>query len=375
MSAALTRDVKQAALALGFDRVGVARAEPTAGTRFLREWLARGFGGEMHYLERRVDEREDPRRVLEGARSVIAVALDYDLDYDHEYDHDCDHDCEVEQGAGDGRAGSTGRVARYARGDDYHEVLLDRLRGLGRALESLAPEPVAWRAYVDTGPVQERAFAAAAGLGWLGKNGCLIDPELGSYLFLGVLLCDVELEPDAAIADQCGTCTACLDACPTDAFAEPGVLDATRCIAYTTIETRGAIPEALREAHGDHVFGCDVCQEVCPWNQRRGRRRPADPLGLRARLAPREAWQAPSLGWLLALDEAGFREAGRRSAIRRAGHEGLVRNALLAAGNAGDRSLLPEVERLCASDDPAIATHAEWARRRLGESGESGETD
>jgi epoxyqueuosine reductase len=361
----------------------------------LREWLARGYGGEMHYLERRVDEREDPRRVLEGAKSVIAVGLDYDYDCeapapvpapspgrsaaslrgsspvrDESIDApDRRRGRDLVPGAsGPGSAaagGAAGRVARYARGDDYHEVALDRVRALGHALESLADAPVAWRAYVDTGPVQERVFAARAGLGWIGKNTCLIHPELGSYLFLGVLLCDLELPPDEPTADHCGSCTACLDACPTDAFVEPGVLDATRCIAYTTIETRAPVPDGLRDAHADHVFGCDVCQEVCPWNQRRARRRPADPLGLRTRLAARPEWQAPPLAWLLQLDEDGFRTAGRRSPVRRAGRAGLVRNALLAAGNSGDERLLPYVERLCGSEDPAIAAHAAWARQKL----------
>ncbi len=368
MSEALARDVKAAARALGFDRVGIARAEPTDGTRYLREWLARGYGGEMHYLERRLDEREDPRRVLEGARSVIAVALDYDGPGEADEPPVADPVAAGSAPAADatgGMAGPTGRVARYARGDDYHEVLLDRLRSLGHALPSLAGADVVWRAYVDTGPVQERAFAAAAGLGWLGKNGCLIDPALGSYLFLGVLICDLELPVDAPIADHCGTCTACLDACPTDAFVEAGVLDATRCIAYTTIETRAPIPEPLRAGHGDHVFGCDVCQAVCPWNHRRARVRPSDPLGLRARLAPRSAWSAPPLRQLLELEPQTFGEAARRSPVRRAGLEGLVRNALIAAGNAGDASLRPQIERLCDHEDPAIAAHACWARDRL----------
>ncbi len=356
----VAEDVKRMALALGFDLVGISRAEPTPGTRFLREWLARGYGGEMHYLARRVDEREDPRRVLDGAKSVIAVALDHDAGPDDELVDGCGGESRNEPGAA-----PAGRVARYARGDDYHDVALDRLRALGHAIEALVDGPVAWRAYVDTGPVQERVFAALGGLGWLGKNTCLIHPELGSHLFLGVLLCDLELPTDEPVADHCGTCRACLDACPTDAFVEPGLLDATRCIAYTTIETNGPVPEGLREGHGDHVFGCDVCQDVCPWNQRRARRRPGDPLGLRARLAPRPEWTAPQLSRLLTLDEEGFRAASRRSPLRRAGWQGLVRNALLAAGNSGDTSLLAAVERLCSSDDAAVAEHAAWARARL----------
>jgi epoxyqueuosine reductase len=258
-----------------------------------------------------------------------------------------------------------GRIARYARGDDYHEVIGSRLRSLVDALAPLAGHPVRARSYVDTGPVQERAHAARAGLGWIGKNTCLIDPALGSWLLLGVVLCDLPLEPDAPEPDRCGSCRACLDACPTAAFPEPYVLDATRCLAYTTIELSGPIPEALRAAQGDRVFGCDVCQEVCPWNARPRRRVPADPLGLGTRLAPRDEWRAPTLGWLLARGEADWQRATVRSALRRARHRQLLRNALVAAGNRRDPTLIPAVERFAAGADPLLAEHARWALDRL----------
>ncbi len=340
------------ALALGFDVAGVARAEPTRETRFLREWLARGYAGSMDYIGRRVEERVDPRRVLDGARSVLAVGLVYD------------------PGApADGDAGepgaSRGRVARYAGGEDYHTVLGDRLGALAAGLEAWLGRPFGHRAYVDTGPVQERVFAARAGLGWIGKNTCLIHPRLGSYLFLGVLLCDLELAPGAPEPDHCGTCRACLDACPTDAFVDAYVLDATRCIAYTTIEDPGPIPESLRADHGDRVFGCDVCQEVCPWNERPRRGVPADPLGLRARLAPSAPWSRPSLAWLLSLDEEAWSGATRHRALRRARRRMLVRNALVAAGNAGDPSLRPAVARLAEDADALLAEHARWALDRI----------
>ncbi len=342
----LTERVKGVARALGFDAVGVAPAEPSARTRFLAEWLRRGYGGAMGFLARRAREREDPRRVLPGARSIVAAALVY----------------EREPGPG---ADAPGPIARYARGDDYHDVLLSRLRSLAGALAPLADRPVRARSYVDTGPVLERAHAARAGLGWIGKNTCLIHPELGSWLFLGTVLTDLELESDAPEPDHCGSCRACLDACPTDAFPEPYVLDATRCLSYTTIELSGAIPETLREAQGTRVFGCDVCQEVCPWNARP--RRPAlpDPLGLGARLAPRDAWRAPTLAWLLALDQDGWQRATVRSALRRARHRMLVRNALVAAGNARDPALRPALERPARGADPLLAEHARWALERL----------
>lgn len=347
----LEERIRALGLTFGLDAVGFARAEPTARTRFLREWLERGHAGEMDYLARRVEERVDPRRVLPGARSIVVGALA----------------CAPPQAGCP--APSTGRIARYAGGDDYHDVLLDRLRALEAALPLLAGHPVASRSYVDTGPVAEKAAAEAAGLGWIAKNTCLIHPELGSHLMLGVVLCDLELEPGPGVEDHCGSCRACLDACPTDAFEAPYVLDARRCLAYTTIELRGAIPEALRAGQGDRVFGCDVCQDVCPWNRSRPRQPLADPLGLRARLTARPALRAPTLAWLLSLDEAAFAEATRGTALRRARHRGLLRNALIAAGNARDPALRPLVARHLAGDDPLLREHAAWALARIDDEG------
>jgi epoxyqueuosine reductase len=344
----LSERVKGLALALGFDLAGVARAEPTRETRFLSEWLARGYAGEMHYLARRAREREDPQRVLDGARSVLALGFVYD------------------PGQLPAPRPGTLQVARYAGGDDYHDLLLERVRALEAGLPALAGAPVRTRGYVDTGPVLERVYAAWAGLGWIGKNTCLIHPRLGSYLFLAVVLTDLELEPDARGADHCGTCRACLDACPTGAFPEAYVLDATRCISYTTIEARGPIPEALRAGHADWGFGCDVCQEVCPWNTRSHRDRPPDPLGLRAALAPRAEWRRPSLEWVLSLDEEAWRRAARGTALKRTRYRGLLRNALVVAGNSGDAGLAPLLRRHAGGSDPLLAEHARWALERLG---------
>jgi epoxyqueuosine reductase len=327
----------------------VAPAQPTAETAFLREWVARGYAGEMEYLARRLEERVDPRRVLPGARSVLAVGLVYD------------------PGTRAPAAPGAGEVARYAGGEDYHTLMLEPLRAVEAGLEALAGRAVRSRAYVDTGPVSERVYAWLAGLGWLGKNTCLIHPRLGSYLFLGVLLTDLPLRPDRPEPDHCGSCRACLDACPTQAFVAPRVLDATRCLAYTTIELRGPIPEPLRAPQGERVFGCDVCQEVCPWNERRGREVPADPLGLRARLRPRPEWRRPSLEWMLALEPDAWRAATARSALRRARHRALLRNALVAAGNSGDPALVPAVRRHAEGSDALLAEHARWALARLGQ--------
>jgi epoxyqueuosine reductase len=339
--------VRGLALGVGFDVVGVAPAEPTPESEFLREWIARGFAGEMHYLERRVEERVDPRRLLEGARSILVVGLVYD------------------PGPRAEPAPGAARVARYAGGEDYHEVMWERLRELEAGLEALAPGSVRTRSFCDTGPVQERVLAASAGLGWIGKNTCLIHPRLGSYLFLGVVLTDLELAAGAREPDHCGSCRACIDACPTRAFPEDYVLDATRCISYTTIEARGPIDVGLRADHGDRVFGCDVCQEVCPWNLRRRREIPADTQGLRARLRPRPEWTQPSLRWILDLGEEAWRAETRGTALRRSKHRGLLRNALIAAGNTGGAELIPALRRHAESGDPMIAEHARWALDQL----------
>jgi epoxyqueuosine reductase len=341
---------KRLAHSVGFDLAGIAPALPTPETRFVREWAARGYagppGGPLDYVLRRLDEREDPRRVLAGAKSIVAVALVFD----------------------DGSPIDTPgpRVARYARGDDYHELISDRLRALVSALEAWCGHALENRYYVDTGPVQERVFAAEAGLGWIGKNSMLIHPTHGSHLFLGVLLLDLEMTPDRRGSDHCGSCRACLEACPTDAFVEPHVLDATRCLSYLTIEDPGPIPEALRGSQGDWLFGCDVCQDVCPFNQRPGRAAPPDPLGLRERLAGREAWMAPSLRWVLSLDESAWRQTTRRSALRRAKRRGLLRNALVVAGNRGDPSLRDVIGVHADGDDPDLAEHARWALDQIG---------
>lgn len=344
--------IRAVASALGFDVIDFAGAMPTDRTRFLRDWVARGYAGEMHYMERRLEERVDPRLVLPGARSLIVVGVFCPIDSESAPDDE-----------------ARGQIARYAGGDDYHDVLLDRLRALEAALPilagGLAGDSVSSRSYVDTGPVAERAAAVSAGLGWIGKNSCLIHPEWGSNLMLGVILTDLELEQGAEITDHCGTCRACLDVCPTDAFVEPYVLDATRCISYTTIETVTAIPADLREGQGTHVFGCDLCQTVCPWNQSRPKTLPADPLGLRTRLSKRPEWVAPTLSWLLSLDEEAFNAATRKTALRRSGWRGLLRNALIAAGNSGDGDLVPLVERHLKGDDEMLREHARWALDRI----------
>jgi epoxyqueuosine reductase len=332
---------KALALDAGFDLAGIARADAPPELSFFAEWVARGYAGEMGWLSGQVEKRSDLRAAFPWARSVLCVGLQYDTP--HEYS----------TAAPAGR----GWISRYAWGDDYHDVMgamlervVARLREEASGLEA--------RAYVDTGPVAEKAWAAAAGLGAWGKNGCLLHPEHGSWFFLGVVVTDLDLAADAPRADLCGSCTACLEACPTAALVAPYVLDARRCISYLTIEVKGALPEEHREGVGRHVFGCDVCQDVCPWNRRR-RHRGGAPF------EPREGSFAPDLAALAALDEGAFRERFRRSPVKRAKRRGLLRSVAVALGNAGDAVHRPALERLLADPDPVVREHAAWGLRRL----------
>lgn len=292
--------IKAEALSLGFAAVGIARAQKLAreGDR-LSAWLDRSYHATMEWMARRYAERTDPERVLPGVRSVIAVAMNY-------Y-HPAEH------------AGATGRVSRYAWGDDYHRLLGAPLRMLEEWLEREFPGARA-KSYVDTGPVMEKVWAEHAGIGWIGKHTNLITRERGSWVFLGVLFTTLELKQDVPGTDHCGTCTRCLEACPTGAIVEPYVLDARRCISYLTIEHRGAIPAELEEALDGWIFGCDTCQDVCPWNERF-----AEPCG-RKEYAPREGFLEPPLTAWAAVSDEEFWRLFERSAIRRARPEGLRRN-------------------------------------------------
>jgi len=303
--------IKARALALGFDACGIAPAVAHPELRFFREWLDRGCAGSMGYLARSADRRDDVRHVVPAARTVIATATVYNTARPYSTEIADPH-----------RAG----IARYAWGDDYHDVIGARLDALLDWMRAESPEPFEARAYVDTGPVQERVYAQYAGLGWIGKHTCLINERFGSWIFLAEIITSLTLPVDPPAFDQCGTCTLCLEACPTHAIVEPGVLDATRCISYLTIEHRGEIPAELRAGIGSHVYGCDVCQEVCPWNQQA-------PVSADPAWQPRGAWDGPTIDELSGRSDEDLQMALRGSAMRRTRREGLRRNLAIAAGN------------------------------------------
>jgi len=408
------------ARALGFDLCGVAPAEGWEELTHLEEWLARGYAGEMRYLDD--PRRRSPAAAMAGARCVIVCAVNYNTALPYSVQAvGAQHAAPVE-------GAPHGWISRYAWGDDYHEVVGAKLRALTEKLRESFGADFQARAYVDTGPLVERLAAKYAGLGWLAKNTCLINEQLGSWLFLGVILTTLELEPslapgEAPPADLCGNCRLCIDACPTGAIVEPYLLDARRCISYLTIELRGSIPEELRASLGRHVFGCDICQDLCPWNRRSPVTREPRflprsietrnskletrnlPLGTQgtphvaAAFRPAQVAQdesnsegtsdpreqstfAPSLEWLASLTENDFREFFRGSALQRAKWRGLVRNACLALGNSvsftsstssisstSSTSFKPRIlfllERLAASDDSLIAHAAQWALGRF----------
>jgi epoxyqueuosine reductase len=353
---ALASAVKDEARRLGFDAVAIGPATaPSHGAAFER-WLDGGNAGSMDYMERTRGERLDPSRLLPGVRAVVAVALSYNTRERATSPRDSAiSSLENASALAEQPAAAGMRVARYAAGADYHDVIRPRLQALARFIESAAGPGVRSRAAVDTSAVLERDLAARAGLGWFGKNTNLLTPSLGSWFFIGVVLTTAEPAFDDQVADRCGTCTACLDACPTAAFTAPYSLDARRCISYLTIEHRGGIDEALRPLIGEWGFGCDVCQDVCPWNRKAA-------VATEPAFAPANA---PEPDALLALDEAAFRERFRHTALWRARRSGLRRNAAIVLGNRGDAAAAPALRAALADDDPVVRDAAAWAVSRL----------
>lgn len=339
----LTRRIKDKAIELGFDLVGVAPAEGSPELAFYRDWLGAGYAGEMHYLQRNVERRLDMQQVVPGARSVVVCGLNYDTDQPYSTDTD-----DPERGW----------VARYAWGGDYHDCIQEKLRQLQAFVAQWVPEDVASKLYVDTGPVVERVYAKYAGLGWFGKNTCILNKHLGSWLFLGELILSLPLDYDRPTLDHCGTCTRCIDACPTDAILEPYVLDSRKCIAYLTIELKGSVPEDLRPQMGHHIFGCDICQDVCPWNRKRT-------FTAEDTLQPQPGQVYPSLAELARLTPQTFKARFRNTPLERTKRRGVLRNACVAMGNSGNAGFIPLLEALVDDEEELIREHAAWALERL----------
>ena len=407
--------VKQYALEVGFDLVGIAPPAALKDLEFLPRWLKKGYGGEMRYLSD--PRREDPVKVLPSVKSIICVGLIYNTPHSYSSDNSTRGGGKYGfDNAAPGKMPPRAWISRYSWGRDYHGVMRKRLEQLRAVLNEAAPG-VETRVYVDTGPIVERAFARLSGMGWMGKNTCLINEGKGSWFFLGVVLTNLELELDFPAPDRCGSCTRCLEACPTGALVEPYVMDASRCISYFNIELRGSIPEEFREAIGRNVFGCDICQDVCPWNgpsskasgafpDEAGRHEdPCPPVSPRryaavtklpefqpmqievyarnSALAPCDSAQSqasiaeprlppvsfslfdPSLKNLLSIAEKDFQRVFARSPIKRAKFRGWLRNLCVVLGNSGDRQFIPWLETAAQHVDPLVREHANWALRRL----------
>ena len=375
MSTALESRIKQLAREVGFDLCGIAPVRELKELEYFPDWIAGENHGEMRYMESRDDAGELKRsalqRVTPWVRSVIVCAMNYNTSAPYSTSfHEADR----------------GWISRYAWSqEDYHDAIMRRLRQVEAGIHEVASgqwsvagvdslestrgfqaddrrpttdDSVQTRCYVDTGPLVERVYAKYAGVGWIGKNTCIINQKLGSWLFLGVILTSLELTADLPAPDRCGRCTRCLDACPTHAFIAPGKLDARLCISYLTIEKRGEIPEELRSGIGRHVFGCDICQDVCPWNRKA-------PVTNAAEFQPREGLVNPALDWLAEMKDEEFRQRFRNSPIRRTKLSGLRRNAVVALGNSGDKKCVPTLESLIEDRDTVVARHAKWALEQL----------
>lgn len=343
----LAATVKQSALDAGFDRAGIAPLDGHPELESFAQWIASGHAGEMKYLESRDDvgqlKRADPRHNFPWARSVIVCAINYNT---------------AEPYSTEVRDPHRGWISRYAWSrDDYHDSVLKRLRQVEAAIKTHAGD-LTTRCYVDTGPLVERIYAKYSGVGWVGKNTCIIDQKLGSWLFLGVILTSLELMPDLPAPDRCGTCTRCIDACPTDALIAPYQLDSNKCISYLTIEKRGEIPETLRSGIGRNVYGCDICQDVCPWNRKA-------PATSATEFRPREALVNPALAWLAKITPEEFQQKFRGSPIRRTKRSGLRRNAVIAMGNSGDSQFIPLLRTLEEDEDNVVAEAAKWSLNNL----------
>ncbi len=338
----LKQSILEEARRLGFVLAGVTTPEPSPHAATFEAWLAQGRHASMDYLatERSCERRADPHLILPECKSILVLAVPYSAPVPSQPPP---------------RSGRGGRIAAYAQGDDYHEVLPPRLQAMVRFIEKQVGHPVANRWYTDTGPILERDLAQRAGLGWIGKNSCLINPKHGSYFLLAEIFLELELEPDDPFTtDQCGTCTRCIEACPTDCILPDRTIDAGQCISYLTIELKENVPAELRSGMGNWIFGCDICQQVCPWNHF------AEPHG-DAAFEPRVAWGEPDLIRELEITPAEFNLRFRHSPIRRAKRRGYLRNAAVALGNTGTAADIPALEKALDDPEPLVREHGAWA--------------
>ncbi len=345
MANTLTERIQHCANELGFELVGITPAEQSQTIQRYRAWIDKGYAGEMAYLERHLPLKKDTRRLLQEAKSVISLAMNYyTVDPPNELLNDP----------------SRGQISRYAWGDDYHDLIRERLTYLVDYIKSTAETEIKSRVFVDSGPVLEREFAQKAKLGWIGKNTNLINWRSGSWYFLAEVLVNLELEfANEPLRGSCGTCTKCIEACPTDAIVEPNWLDSRLCISYLTIELRDSIPKELRPQMGNLIFGCDICQEVCPWNSKA--KQTAE-----SAFYPRTGNLAPKLLSLVNMTQTEFSRRFKGSPIKRAKRKGFLRNVLVAIGNWGSRSAVPSLEKALLDDESLIRGHAAWALGQIG---------
>lgn len=345
MADTLSKQIQTHAQELGFELVGITPAEQSQTIQRYRQWIENGYAGKMGYLEKHLPLKEDTRRLLQEAKSVISLAMNY-------YTIDTPKALAEDP--------SRGQISRYAWGDDYHDLIRERLLSLVEFIKDTGEKQLKSRVFVDSGPILEREYAQKAKLGWIGKNTNLINWRSGSWYFLAEILVSINLEPEPEpLRGSCGTCTKCIEACPTDAFIEPNVLDSRLCISYLTIELKDSIPKELRPKMGNLIFGCDICQEVCPWNSK------AIPTDEPA-YQPRDGNLAPELLTLVNMTQSEFSEKYKGSPIKRTKRRGLLRNVIVAIGNWGSRSAVPALKKALVDDEPLVRGHAAWALGQIG---------
>jgi epoxyqueuosine reductase len=339
----LTKSIKEKAIGLGFDLVGISPAGPFPENQFYKSWLAKGFAGEMNYMEREPEKRGDIKNILLDAKSVISCGMNYNTDYPYSIEI---------------KNKSRGWISRYAWGDDYHYLIKDKLLQLHEYVKDISPYGLNSRVYVDTGPVLERVYGKYSGIGWYGKNTCLINQDIGSWIFIGEIITNLELDYDSPVSDRCGSCTMCIDACPTNALRAPYILDSNLCISYLTIEIKGKIPFEMRDKIDSNIFGCDICQDVCPWNTKAK-------LSKDESFQPRDSLYNPELSRLSQLSVNEFTKVFKNSPVKRAKRKGLIRNVMVAIGNSANKDFLPYVKEALTDDEPLIRAHAVWALWKL----------